>query len=98
MRLIMKEFSSSQSLLQITLLFLKELAFILSFFPEEVFPFPLFAAGNYIIHKARDCTVLIEVNANRRRLLEGRRESISCGIKLLISFNRCTICLSLHYS
>lgn len=37
-------------------------------FSEKVFPLPLFAAGYCIIHKVGDCTVLIEVNANRKTL------------------------------
>lgn len=41
-------------------------SFFSPIFSEKAFTFPLFAAGNYIIHKTGDCTV--EVNANRRRL------------------------------
>lgn len=50
------------------------------FFSEKVYHFPLFPAGNSIIHKTGDCTVLIEAYANRKSL-EGGQKTLPMGEK-----------------
>lgn len=71
----------------------------LSIFSNKVFPFPLVAAGNYVIHKMGDCTVLIEVNTNRKRIFLGWKKTLPVGSEIMIIFFlRQTICLYLYYS